>query len=953
MSAEDGKLTEAAMAALLGVHLAEMEARLDAWGDALMRRGPAPSAAAVALPEAPLQEAPALRLTPLRQDDLATAWTGWKHHQAVTLRPGGLVELRQGESTPGIASEYWPVTGERLLCIRVTRQLADPAHDPRPALRVVNERGVSLGPDLPCGAGVSEHVIYVPARTQRLRASIIALAPAAGLRFTVPRVEVFTLEPDSHQARLRHELGAPVIASMASIPDRREMLEDAVGSLLPQCDRVRVFLNGYEDVPEFLNHPRVDVRRSQDWDDKGDAGKFGWVDALEEPGYRIIVDDDLIFAPHFVRHMVEGLRRYGNQAFVALHGVLLRQPVSAYYAPQSRSTFHFGNPLRGDRTVHVLGTNAFCCHSEVLKLRWADFGHRNMADIFVARFAQRHGIPMIALERPRHLAWQNEKEGGFDTIYDHSLKATRSRFDSSLVQDALIHHAWPVTLQPTPRPKIILLLLAESLAAAQPMVETWQAQAWVDYDWAVVLCQLSEEPALAEWLSELRLPVELHLVNAPGEAPEARLAAALDLAGRLGGRLFALVTEEIRFAGGEWVKAALDLLEAYPGAVLLGHRGADDRLRLSRDAADEEGMAPCLALAPPALMRAAGDLDAQQPDALAEWFARLALAQSASGSGKPPALPDLGRALFCAPDHRPPPQPVPEPDAVRSKVGWRAVTAPKRSGTSVNEVFERVCVINLDRRPDRWAAMQDRLSRAGINATRIAAVDGRLPGITAEFAEYAAQPPLPRPAGVRAVTSSWQFYRDHDSQQARIAFEEARTGRKAIASAGALAYLITWQEILEQALKDGVETLLVLDDDVAFHRDFEALFAAAQAELPADWLVLQLGTLQYNWDREAITPAGRHLYRTDGAAIGSHAVGLRFEVLPFLLELVKRRDLPFDIGPLAAATLAFRERCFVVTPNAAIQVLGDSDIGTSDFQKSRTLDAAARTYRWHLPDYEL
>ncbi|UPY37480.1 glycosyltransferase family 25 protein [Sediminicoccus sp. KRV36] len=953
MTGQGGPLTEAALAALLGVHLAEMEARLDAWGGALMRRGGEQPAPPSAVPPSDTFPRPALQLTPLRHDETATSWTGWKDHEAVTLREGGVVELRQGGGTPGIASEYWPASGAPLLCIRVTLSLPDPARDPGLFLRVVNERGAPLGPDLSCPPGTSEHVIHVPARTQRLRGYLIALAPEAGISFAVQRIEALALDPGSHQARLRHDLGAPVIASMASIPDRREMLAEAVASLLPQCDRVRVFLNGYADVPEFLHHPRVEFRRSQDWDDKGDAGKFGWVDALEEPGYRIIVDDDLVFAPHFTRVMVEGLRRYGNQAFVALHGVLLRQPIAGYYAAASRSTFHFGNPLRGDRTVHVLGTNAFCAHSDTLKLRWADFGHRNMADIYVALLAQKRGIPMVALERPRHLAWQNEKEGGFDTIYDHSAKATRSRFDSSLVQDALIRRAWPLTLQPTPRPKVIFLLLAETRDAAQAALETWQAQAWTETDWVVILCNLSGDAALADWLDELRLPVELHLLAEASDTPAMRLARAINLAGRLGGRLLCLATEEIRFAGGEWVKAALDLLEAYPGAALLAHRGADDRLRVGRAAADEDGMAPCLVLAPPALLLAAGDVDPQQPDALAEWLARLALAQSASGSGKLPSLPDLGASMFCAPDHRPPPQPVPEPDAVRAKVGWRAIPPPRRGGDAVNDVFQRVCVINLDRRPDRWVAMQDRLARAGIHATRVAAVDGRLPGVAAEFEAYAAQPLLPRPTGVRPVTSSWQFYRDHDSQQARIAFEEARTQRKAIASAGALGYLITWQEILERALRDGVETLLVLDDDVAFHRDFAALLAAARAELPADWLVLQLGTLQYNWDREAITPAGRHLYRSDGAAIGSHAVGLRFEVFPFLLELVKRRDLPFDIGALAAATLAFRERCFVVTPNAAIQVLEDSDIGSSEFQKTRTLATAARTYRWHLPDYEL
>lgn len=37
-----------------------------------------------------------------------------------------------------------------------------------------------------------------------------------------------------------------------------------------------------------------------------------------------------------------------------------------------------------------------------------------------------------------------------------------------------------------------------------------------------------------------------------------------------------------------------------------------------------------------------------------------------------------------------------------------------------------VFVINLDRRPDRWAAMSAQLDRLGIEATRVAGIDGRL-----------------------------------------------------------------------------------------------------------------------------------------------------------------------------------------------------------------------------------
>jgi hypothetical protein len=121
--------------------------------------------------------------------------------------------------------------------------------------------------------------------------------------------------------------------------------------------------------------------------------------------------------------------------------------------------------------------------------------------------------------------------------------------------------------------------------------------------------------------------------------------------------------------------------------------------------------------------------------------------------------------------------------------------------------------------------------------------------------------------------------------------------------------------------------------------------------LPDNWLVLQFGTLQYNWSSACVQWRSPMLYQTDGTAIGSHAVGMRFEILPFLLDHVKRMDMPFDIGALSATVRAFSDRCFVIYPNLAIQRLTDSDIGTSEFLKGQGRQKALSTYRWKSDDY--
>jgi GR25 family glycosyltransferase involved in LPS biosynthesis len=273
--------------------------------------------------------------------------------------------------------------------------------------------------------------------------------------------------------------------------------------------------------------------------------------------------------------------------------------------------------------------------------------------------------------------------------------------------------------------------------------------------------------------------------------------------------------------------------------------------------------------------------------------------------------------------------------------------------TRLNDVFERILVLNLDRRQDRWYTVSKQFARFGIQAERMKAVDGMSSEIAAEYEAYRALPLVTVSDDVPAVRSDSELYLKYASQRARIAYIEGKSGRKAITSAGAWGYLRSYEHVLERALEEQIESLLVFDDDVVLHNDFQAIFSEVMNQLPSNWLILQLGTLQYNWSEPWVQWRGTRLYQTNGSAIGSHAVGMRFDIYPYLLDHVKRMDLPYDVGALSAATHAFPDRCFVIYPNLAIQRLHDSDIGTSEFQKGRSVREVAETYQWQLSNYGL
>lgn len=908
---------------------------------------PAPAHTAAALPTADekrtwfVRRAPSARTiapappSPQADDVLARLdfGRGWKDQVWVQrgseLRDGSLVVATEDKATLGFVSRIVDCPGGGLLEIEVSSSTVDGPVGGR-ILRLRSGADEPIGHDFPLSDGVTTIRTFAPHRTRQIKLYVLRAGSPAGTAFRVPSIAVRRLSADRHQAEIKQRVGQPVLASMASIPSRRDMLRDCVDSLLVQCDRVRVFLNEYPDVPAFLKHPRVEVRRSQDWDDRGDAGKFFWIDRDEGTGgYRLIVDDDLVFPPDFAATMTAKVAAMADKAIYAAHAVLLRQPVVAYYEKSSRATtFHFGHRLQTDRGVHVGATNAMCFHADAVRMRWSDFKYCNSADIWLSLHAQEKGLPVLTPARPRDWIRENTHANPADTIYNHSLKRTRSRFDSSLVQDAVIRHAGRFTVKARNRAKCGFALRIASADAFEPAMRSWLAWRRLDVEWVVFLVYDKMDAAIRAAVRSFEMDHEIHLVEvAPGQSGE-----------------MATLWPKL---GVEAVFCAGDSTRFSPSAP----RTPENPKAVRRQAVE----------APPvdAEPLISGPLESRQHLTIQTLRGERSGATRAVvvGHGKDRVSWLAGEAAAAAIDagERAPFDPVfaVEGSQDLGDTPSAAARAPAGRPGRVNDVFERVLVLNLDRRKDRWQAASKQLMRFGIDAERMSAVDGSSAAVGAEYEAYRTAPLVTVSAEVPAVGSESEFYLRYASQRARIAHIEGKSGRKAIASAGAWGYLRSYERVLERALQDQTESLLVFDDDVALHNDFHAIFADAITQLPRDWLIVQLGTLQYNWSEPWVQWRGSRLYQTNGSAIGSHAVGMRFDIYPFLLDHVRRMDMPYDVGALSAATRAFPDRCFVISPNLAIQRLGDSDIGTSGFQNGRDLAEIARTYRWNLDDYEL
>ena len=134
-----------------------------------------------------------------------------------------------------------------------------------------------------------------------------------------------------------------ITVSIASIPKREEALQSTINSLINQVDKINVYLNGYNHIPEFLDRKNIEFMRSQESKDLGDVGKFYWANKIK--GYHFTCDDDIIYPSNYIEFMIDKLNQYSG--FISLHGAILVEPIISFY--RCRIVYHFMHDLKEDK----------------------------------------------------------------------------------------------------------------------------------------------------------------------------------------------------------------------------------------------------------------------------------------------------------------------------------------------------------------------------------------------------------------------------------------------------------------------------------------------------------------------------------------------------------------------------------------------------------------------------
>lgn len=859
------------------------------------------------------------------------------------------------------------------------------------------ENALPIGADTSVRDGSREILFFADEPFDTL--NLVGFGSSGEFRLAISNLVVERLGAEDLQ-QFKPEVDGKIIASMASVPGRNECLKNTILSLYHQVDEVRVFLNNYDEVPSFLlSLDKVKVESSKIWGDQGDSGKFFWADD-ETPGYRFTCDDDIVYPPDYVNRMITNLQHYNDRVVVGGHGIMLKQPVTDYYGQSQRKVYHFKNSVSGEFSCHILGTGVLAYKQGSIVISKKDFMYRNMADVWLAKLLQEQSVPMVRVATPNN--WVREGLHNDGSIWASSFQEKLCPKNTRMVQTKVLNSIEPLSVQPLKKKKVVIgIKTYDRKDYLKDCLESFLKTKSDKYEWAVIIADDGSTDGTLDYIESLSLDVELHVIKNKRRYAVGQTNTILRLAEKIGFDYGFNVDDDLVFTKPGWDELYIDAIDN-SGYSHLVHRHLKHAENLLKNQGKGESLPDaihdetkcCVAygdawfdLGTGGLVtftkdtiQGAGYCDEKNFPIRGQWHVDYHIRCCRAGCNDINALYDavgsndyLEIQNYLVDDYR---CAIPwgeeykkTKDAAelerRYKVmrdesrvhvpypGLETSGQTKRTVTNPMDIADKVYVLNLDRRPDRWQRISKDAQANGLELTRFSACDGAKEPYATTYKEYAAQP-LVSVSPEHELKYSFDVYRRNAPDNARVAFFEQKHKRKAIGSVGAWGYSWTMIGILEDALEKGYEQILVLDDDARFHKNFKNLVIEHYNALPDNWLVWQLGALQYQWDDKKWIDWSEKgpFYQCNGSSVGSHAVLLRQEVIPLILDYCKRLDLPYDEGPLHKPKALFPERCLTSYPNLIIQDVTESDISEKTEQLKRGEKIYAQ-YHWVKSDYKI
>jgi hypothetical protein len=216
----------------------------------------------------------------------------------------------------------------------------------------------------------------------------------------------------------------PRVGGLATMPSRHESLMQALPYILPQIDRLYLYLDQHTEVPkDLLDQPKI-VPILPEGKNLGSDGKFMGLKRETQPCLYFCFDDDIIYPPDYATRLMALLRRMNFAVVVGVHGNVFPSRIQSY--TKSRSMVHFAGGLQLDALVDELGSGTLAFYSECIQIDPEIWAQPNLTDLMFMLEAIRQHVPRLCMRREpgylRPIAEQQADSLHVKTLQDDTVQ---------------------------------------------------------------------------------------------------------------------------------------------------------------------------------------------------------------------------------------------------------------------------------------------------------------------------------------------------------------------------------------------------------------------------------------------------------------------------------------------------------------------------------------------------
>lgn len=207
--------------------------------------------------------------------------------------------------------------------------------------------------------------------------------------------------------------------------------------------------------------------------------------------------------------------------------------------------------------------------------------------------------------------------------------------------------------------------------------------------------------------------------------------------------------------------------------------------------------------------------------------------------------------------------------------------------------------------------------------------------------------------GINGINNnkSIQYYNKYlslNKKDKRIHELERNYKQKMIRSVGAMGYLLTWELILEDAIKNKYNKIMIFDDDVLFDKHFNQKINDILHNIKK-FKLLYLGCSYYNSKHDIININNQNYKLCSTYTDGSFSVGIDSSIYEILLEQIRQFNCAVDSGPLRYIIKNYKNECFMF--NSSLVIADVTKISkTTNFK--RNLRDHCKLVHWQLQNID-